>query len=214
MRARRERKVKIHGCRLIGMLLLSVVVALGCAQSGVRRSKGVPPRVRDAGEVSLGAGTGIESQDLVQVTDKMARKLLDTPEIVQATESPIIALLPVENDTRFPINKKIFTRRIKALLNERCERKVMFVARDRMDAVNREREMKDKGIVTSQGEKDLPGADYFLTGELTGLSQVGSTGQSDYVLYTFRLIDAESSIELWEGMHEIKKEGLEDVIYR
>jgi hypothetical protein len=68
--------------------------------------------------------------------------------------------------------------------------------------------------VGSSGDQVLAGADYFLTGELTGLSQVASTGQSDYVLYTFRLINAETSVEEWENFHEIKKEGLEDAAYR
>jgi len=56
--------------------------------------------------------------------------------------------------------------------------------------------------------------DYFLTGELTGLSQASSSGRSDYILYTFRLIDAETGLEGWENFDEIKKEGLEDAAYR
>jgi hypothetical protein len=168
----------------------------------------------DPSEQSLGAGTGIESQDLQQVTDHMARDLLGIPEIANAEKAPTVGLLPVENNTRFPIQKDIFNKRIKALLNSQCRGKLLFVARDRMEAVNKERKIKDEGVVTSSGEKPLAGVDYFLTGELTGMSQTGSTGQSDYVLYTFRLIDAESSIEAWEGMSEIKKEGLEDVVYR
>ncbi len=60
----------------------------------------------------------------------------------------------------------------------------------------------------------MAGVDYFLTGELTGLSQASSTGQSDYILYTFRLINAETGIEEWEEFSEIKKEGIEDAVYR
>ena len=196
-----------------GVLLLCVILLAGCA-APPKRASGVTPRVVDPSEQSLGAGTGIESQDLQQVTDHMARDLLGIPEIANADKPPTVGLLPVENNTRFPIQKDIFNKRIKALLNSNCRGKLLFVARDRMEAVNKERRMKDEGVVTSSGEKELAGVDYFLTGELTGMSQTGSTGQSDYVLYTFRLIDSESSIEVWEGMSEIKKEGLEDVVYR
>jgi PBP1b-binding outer membrane lipoprotein LpoB len=56
--------------------------------------------------------------------------------------------------------------------------------------------------------------DYFLIGELIGLSQASSSGRSDYILYTFRLIDAETGLEGWENFDEIKKEGLEDAAYR
>ena len=76
------------------------------------------------------------------------------------------------------------------------------------------KELKEKGAVTSSGEKKLLGVDYFLTGELTGLASSTSAGRSDYVLYTFRLIDAESSAEIWEDFAEIKKQGLEDAVYR
>lgn len=198
---------------VIMVLGLTGIVLAGCA-APPKHARGVAPRVVDPNAQSLGAGTGIESQDLIQVTDYMARTILETPEIVNADKPPIIGLLPVENDTRFPIQKDIFNARIKALLNEHCSTKVRFVDRTRMEAINKERQMKDEGIVTSSGEKQLAGVDYFLTGKLMGMGQVGSTGQSDYVMYTFRLIDAESTIEVWERMREIKKEGLEDVVYR
>ena len=200
----------------LGLLMLFVAAALlldGCARSSGPRG-GVPPQRVDPSVQSRGEGTGIGSQDLVEVTDKMARSILSTPKIAHASTPPVIALLPVINDTRFPINRELFNRRIKALLNTQCEGKVYFVARDRIESVERERELKREGLVTSGGEGDLAGADFFLTGELTGLSQAASTGRSDYVLYTFRLIDAETSIEVWENFAEIKKEGLEDAAYR
>ena len=39
-------------------------------------------------------------------------------------------------------------------------------------------------------------------------------GTSDYVLYTFQLIDARTSVIVWEDFAEIKKQGLEDAAYR
>ncbi len=200
--------------RLPFLGLLSVAVALGCATTTVENPGGVEPRRVDPGSASLGEGTGIGSQDLQQVTDKMSRSILSTPAIANATEPPTIALLPVANDTRFPINKQLFTMRIKAMLNTQCQNKVRFLARDRIEAIENERDLKREGLVGSSSDKVLLGVDYFLTGELTGLSQAGSSGQSDYILYTFRLIDAESSLEVWEDFEEIKKEGLEDVAYR
>jgi len=163
---------------------------------------------------SLGEGTGIGSQDLQSVTDKMARSILSTPAIAGAQAPPGVRVLPLENDTRFVIQKELFNRRIKALLNTQCQGKVLFVARDRIESVERERELKREGLVGTSAQGIMAGVDYFLTGELTGLSQVSSTGQSDYILYTFRLINAETGIEVWENFDEIKKEGLEDAVYR
>jgi PBP1b-binding outer membrane lipoprotein LpoB len=189
---------------------LSLAMFAGCASNDA----GKPAVSMDPGERGFVAGTGVESQDLVQVSDKMARSILATPQIANAKNPPTIGLLPVENNTRFPIQKDIFNKRIKALLNSRCAGRVTFVARDRIEAIKKEKSMKAAGEVTNTGEKPLLGVDFFLTGELTGLSSASSAGRSDYVLYTFRLIDAENSAEVWENFDEIKKQGLEDASYR
>jgi len=163
------------------------------------------------------AGLGIESQDLEEVADKMLRSILDTRVIAEAEKAPTVVLLPVENNTRFPINKDIFLSLIKARLNSEAKGKVRFLARDEMEAVKLEREQKRAGEYdydpTKQAAK-LLGGDYFLTGKLEGMSQKGREGASDYVLYTFKLIDAETTEEVWEDYAEMKKEGLDDVIYR
>ncbi len=199
--------------KILLALLLSVLLA-ACATPSVSQPQGVAPRRVAPDQQSLGEGTGVGSQDLQQVTDKMARSILSTPAITAAPAPPVIGLLPVENDTRFAIQKDIFNRRIKALLSTQCQGRVYFVARDRIESVERERELKRAGMVGASSEGIMAGVDYFLTGELTGLSQASSSGRSDYILYTFRLIDAETGLEVWENFDEIKKEGLEDAAYR
>src|SRR2546426_436351 len=39
-------------------------------------------------------------------------------------------------------------------------------------------------------------------------------GISDYVLYSFELVDARTSAIVWQDFAEIKKQGLEDAAYR
>ncbi|MDZ4816358.1 MAG: penicillin-binding protein activator LpoB [Verrucomicrobiota bacterium] len=192
------------------LIVCSGLFIAGCATSNKPNVRYVDPQAQ--GSV---AGTGIESQDLIQVTDKMARAISATPKIAYADRAPTIVLLPVENTTRFPIDKDIFIKRIKAQLATKLDGKVVFVARDRIEAVQTERELKADGKVTSSGSnRKMTGADYFLTGELSGLSQANSRGNSDYVLYTFRLIDAVTSNQVWEDFVEIKKEGQDSGVYR
>jgi penicillin-binding protein activator len=196
--------------------ILSLLVA-GCASTGVRNPSGVPVTERRADERGRVAGTGIESQDLVAVTDKMARGIMGVPQITQFQGIPRIVLLPVNNDTRFPINREIFLTRIRAQLNQHAQGRLSFLARDQMAALERERELKQTGQVTASsdpGVVEFRGADYFLTGKLQSLTTRTSQGVSDYVLYSFQLIDARTSDIIWEGMSEIKKEGLEDAVYR
>ena len=47
------------------------------------------------------AGLGIESQDLVTISDKMARGILGAEPIANAQGKPVVVLEPIDNDTRF-----------------------------------------------------------------------------------------------------------------
>src|SRR6266481_7260654 len=98
--------------------LASIALVSGCASSGVQNPSGVPVTHMTADEQGFVAGTGIESQDLVTVADKMARSVLGIPQIANAATPPVIVLDPVDNQTRFPINKDIFVPRIRTELNE------------------------------------------------------------------------------------------------
>lgn len=195
------------------------VVALlaGCASSGVRNPSGVPVTHLNADEQGFVAGTGVESQDLVAVTDKMARSILGIPQIAHAPAPPTVVLEPVDNQSRFPINKDIFLTRIRAQLISKAQGKVQFLARAQMAALEQERNLKREGALTSGADanvQEFKGADYFLTGKLQGLSTRTAAGTSDYILYDFHLIDARTSVIVWEDSAEMKKQGLEDAAYR
>jgi PBP1b-binding outer membrane lipoprotein LpoB len=205
--------------RFVTLAALAAIPTLivGCASQGVKNPSGVPVTEMGASERGFVAGTGIESQDLVAVTDKMARSILAIPEIANAPATPRIVLDPVVNDTRFPMNKDIFNDRIRIELNRNSLGKVRFLARDRMQSLERERELKQSGQVTASADPSITefrGADFFLTGKLSGMTTKTSAGTSDYVLYSFQLIDARTSEIVWEDSAEIKKQGLEDAAYR
>lgn len=197
--------------------LTLAVVFSGCASSGVQNPRGVPVTEMKADERGFVAGTGIESQDLVSVTDKMARSILGIPQIAHAQGQPRILLDPVNNETRFPINKDMFLTRIRVMLNSKASGKVIFLARDRMGALERERDLKQSGAVTSNSDPNVvefKGGDFLLTGKLSSLTTRTSKGVSDYILYTFQLVDVRTSDIVWEDFAEIKKQGLEDAAYR
>ncbi|MDP3070348.1 MAG: penicillin-binding protein activator LpoB [Opitutaceae bacterium] len=190
----------------------------GCATSaGVSQPAGSPVVELRPDERGSVAGTGIESQDMVTVTDKMARSILAIPQIARAPVPPSIVLDPVVNNTRFPINKDIFLTRIRTQLNSKAAGQVSFLDREMMRTLERERELKRSGQVTASADpraSEFGGADYFLTGKLDGMTTRTSAGTSDYVLYSFRLTDARTSRIVWEDTAEIKKQGLEDAAYR
>jgi len=196
----------------------SAALFAGCETAeGVKNPSGVPVTEMRPDERGFVAGTGVESQDLVAVTDKMARNLLGIPQIARATVAPFIVLDPVVNNTRFPINKDIFLTRIRAELNKNCLGRVSFLDRERMKTLERERALKQSGQVQASADPNVvefKGADFFLTGELQGMATRTSQGTGDYILYSFHLTDARTSAIVWEDTYEIKKQGLEDAAYR
>jgi penicillin-binding protein activator len=202
----------------LSSLALGAAFFGGCtASEGVRNPAGTPVTEMNADERGFVAGTGVESQDLVTVTDKMARSILGIPPVANAKTPPFVVIEPVTNDTRFPINKDIFLTRIRSQLNEKAAGRISFLDREMMKTLERERELKQSGQVTASADPnavEFRGADYFLTGKLQGIATKASAGVSDYILYSFRLTDARTSVIIWESSAEIKKQGLEDAAYR
>src|ERR1043165_3459780 len=157
----------------IASAAIAAALLTGCASSGVKNPSGSGVTELRADEKGFVGGTGVESQDLIRVSDKIARGILSAPQIANAATPPVVVLDPVLNETRFPINKNIFLDRIQAQLISKAAGKVTFIARERMATLEREREMKRAGQVTSTSDpaaQEFKGADYFLTGKLSGLS--------------------------------------------
>ena len=192
------------------------IIGFGCA-SGSQNSNSKPVTYVPTDQMGEISGTGIESQDIGTVTDLMVKSISEVIQyrVHEPGKTPLIGVLPVDNSTRFDIDSRLFTTRIRVLLSKRMLGQVSFVARERMNALYEEHQRKEVGVVTGGEEQFAPkGVDYFLTGELLSISTKTRAGQSDYVLYTFRLIDANTSEEVWTDMAELKKEGREDAAYR
>ncbi|MDP2043556.1 MAG: penicillin-binding protein activator LpoB [Candidatus Omnitrophota bacterium] len=192
---------------IVGTLCLFIT---GCATLETSYTKTIQPDQDDG----LG-GTGIESTDIRTVSRKMAASILDVPQITRAQgAAPKIALLPVKNSTRFIINKDIFTKKIRIELNQNAMGKVIFLARDRIDDILKERQSKREGLVGASKQEDLKGVDFYLTGELMGLSKANRGARSDYISMSFQLIDAETSEVIWENEYEVKRVGEAGVVYQ
>ncbi|MCG2714485.1 MAG: penicillin-binding protein activator LpoB [Candidatus Omnitrophica bacterium] len=190
-------------------IFLFVLCLSGCATIETSYTRAVPLDEDDG----LG-GTGIEATDIRTVSRKMAESILNVPQIMNAQGSPMIALLPVKNSTRFIINKDIFTKKIRIQLNQNAQGKMTFLARDRIDDILKERQSKRDGLVGSSKSVDLKGVDFYLTGELMGLSKANQGDRSDYISMSFQLIDTETSEIIWENEYEVKRVGTSGVVYQ
>lgn len=185
------------------------LLATGCATK-TKRTTYVDPDAYGAVE-----GTGLEARDVRAVADQMARELLTSPAI-QGFEggAPRIALLKVKNRSRFLIDQDILTTLITDKLVSNAAGKVAMLDRALVEEIQAERDAKRAGNVDAQGFKAMAGADFFLTGEVRGLSASTDEALSDYVLIRFQLTDAESGIVSWSSSYEMKKEGSWGVMYQ
>ncbi len=144
--------------------------------------------IMDASQEDTLGGTGTSSADIRSMAERMAREIsgLKWPDNKVKVR---IALTTIDNQTRFPINPNIIKDR---LLTDLVE--------------------------FSQGTKlqfteNANGADYFLSARLTALSKGSTEGVSDYLLYSFKLIDKADTVE-WMKAYETKKQGSVGVMYR
>lgn len=189
-------------------LVLVGALALGTAACN-KRAKYVDP---DA--MSKVEGTGIEARDMRAVSQQMARELLATPVLSEWSAPPRIAVLPVENRSRFLIDAEIFTTLLTDMLISDTQGRVAILNRDLANEIARERAAKRSGQVDGSQRGQVAGADYFLEGTIQSLSASNAAAQTDYVVVRFQLTDAETSVVRWSNSYDMKKEGKWGVLYQ
>jgi TolB-like protein len=159
-------------------------------------------------------GTGTDSGDIRAMAERMAREIIGIEWPTKGV-TPRIAVLPIYNPTRFRIDPKILQNKLTKDLVNFARGRVQFLARDDEAAVMAERAKKRSGMY-DQGKATaaMAGADYLLKGEMRALSKATHEGVSDYIVYSFSLVDAETGAILWMGDYETKKVGSVGVIYQ
>ncbi|BAK66348.1 MULTISPECIES: hypothetical protein [Sphingobium] len=166
-------------------------------------------------------GVGVESQDIVSMSDAMMRDLLTVPAIMNAATAPrvIIDSAHFRNESSEIIDKAMITDRIRVLLSRAASGRVRFVGREYADAVQMERDLKDAGQVdvgTTGRTRAMAGADYRLVGRIGTRDAVDTrTGVKErYSTYTFELLDLEYGDLIWSNIYEFKKAAQDNVVYR
>lgn len=194
----------------IGFILLCLLSLAGCKYSTL---PGKTKILESSQDDNLG-GTGTDSSDVKAMAERMAREIagINWP---KAGVTPRVALLPLDNQTRFRIDPKLLQNKLVKDLINFSKGQVSYLARDSEQAVMAERSKKRAGMYDSGKQTAaMAGADYLLKGEMRSLSKATKEGVSDYIVYSFQLIDAESGVILWMGDYETKKMGQTGVIYQ
>jgi hypothetical protein len=166
-------------------------------------------------------GVGIESQDIIGMTDQMLRDMLSQPRLANATTPPnvIIDSEYFHNESSSRLNKNSITDRLRIGLNRAAAGRMQFVGRHYADMVAKERELKRQGTVdrgSLPAARAQKGGDYRLGGRITSLdSRDPKTGTMQrYSQIVFEMIDLETSEIVWSGIYEFAKAAQDDIIYR
>jgi PBP1b-binding outer membrane lipoprotein LpoB len=210
-------------CTFLPAALIGAALLSGCAATpNLDNSAGRRVMYQDVASPSATvAGVGVESQDVVSMTDKMVRDILANPQISGRAVAPRV-ILDAEyftNESSSRINKNSITDRMRTDLNRASNGRLVFVSDQHAAMVEKAREAKRDGQVdggTIRTTKARAAADFRLVGRITSQDAASATNGSvsRSHLITFELLDLELGTVLWSNYYEFKKEGKDDIIYR
>jgi hypothetical protein len=214
---------KIMKSRIFVTCILSplFLFVAGCQTTPVQNTAGTPTTYQDPGTRGAVSGVGIESQDIVSMTDKMSRDMLGDPVFVGSKGTPriIIDSKFFSNESSERINKNIITDRLRIGLNRVSKGRMQFVGREYSGMVEKERDLKRAGKVDTATRgltRAQAGADFRLGGRISSLdARNASTGQiSRYNQITFEMVDLENGLIVWSGIYEFSKSAQDNIVYR
>jgi penicillin-binding protein activator len=177
---------------------------------------------RDIQSPSAAGGIGINSADIVSMTDDMMRDLMTSGILTGRAAAPrvMISSRDIKNESSARLNKNVITENLMNNLIRVSRGRVLFFNRDFHEQIEKERRLKRDGAVDSgtiRMAQATSGADYLLTGRITSMDEVNTqTGVHDKsYFFTFQLYDAEMGVPVYAlGPYSIAKFGADNVVYR
>lgn len=192
----------IHYCALV----IALGLFTGCAGNARRVDIGDEP-ITDV---------EVNDVDIRAMAVQMASKLIESDIVANAKEPITIAFLEMVNRTEtVDFDSYNIMSKIRQHLLDNSKGKLVFLDREKTDAILAERDAKRAGQLTTKGYKDRFGADYFLTGYAYSQRKAGSNGELVAShRYEFHLTDTETSAVVWQWDYEFKKAGKRGIDYR
>lgn len=204
------------------LALPALALLAGCGTtSTINNSPGRPTTYVAADTPGKVQGVGMESQDIISMSDKMARDLLAQPYLVNRPTPPriIVDSEYFRNEGTSRVNKNLITDRLRVDLNRSAQGRLLFVGREFVSAVEAERQLKRQGVTdqgTIRSTQATAGADFRLTGRIATSDAIDPrTGmQQRWTQITFELIDLEYGTIVWSNIYDYAKASQDDIIYR
>lgn len=206
--------------KIIILFSLSLMF-ISCAPqlSTVVNTPGVASSYEDVRSTGRINGVGIESQDIIGMTDRMMRDMLSNSIISNSSKPPRIIVDDkyFTNESSSRLNKRLITERLMINLNRAAQGRIIFIERQSYGMLQEELEMNDK---TSENDisklRKTLAADFRLTGKIMSLDSIkpSSGTHMRYHQISFKLVDLKKGITIWSGIYEFKKSSQDDILYR
>ena len=183
-----------------GVALAACLLLSGCSQPGYSAYRPGISSFQPADQ-------GLQSRDLVDMTNRLAADLLKIPAIAQNPNKVIIVMTGIDNKTSQPWqNDQIYLARMRALLNQYASDRIAFVIQpQRLQQLQQQElgstgggfEQSSRGQVP-QNTRLIP--QYALKGVFYDLPNSATT----YYLCTFQLVNLQTGEVTWEGHYETR----------
>lgn len=161
-----------------------------------------------------------EARDIDAIASKMARSMLQIPSISNADVPAriIIDEKYIRNTSGETFNRSLITNKIQVAVGRASRGRITILSDTDTSTIESARTQKRSGGYDSGSlglSKNRISADYRLTGEIASLRQATSQGaQSNFVVFTFRVLDLESGATVWLDEYDFIKEGQNSLLYR
>jgi hypothetical protein len=161
--------------------------------------------------VQSGHNTFLDSMDLRQMTDQMARSIVSDARVQQAIARDgalNVVVQPVENRMTAEVlprgQAEGFTARVRALLSQHNPNQFVWI-------LNRDDfyDLRKKELEVSLGPApEAINPQYALTAVFSSLSNETDKGRSDFYVCTYELTDLQKRNVLWTDSYKVKKSAV------
>jgi hypothetical protein len=204
-------------CTVVAMPVLILWLQLGCttvvstrpamlSESLGGRASGRVPTDDDSID---GGTTKTTSTDIVAMTEKMVREILACPVLANRDDPPriICDAKYMRNLSSDPnVSVQLLATRIRNNLNQHAHGRLIFVARHG----GATKILDEESVVAGESAHYTVPADFRLMGEIDSHT---IPGRSNYMYFSFEIIDTSTGEIVWSGSYEFKKAGRDPIGY-
>ncbi|HEU4417586.1 MAG TPA: hypothetical protein VFT55_01530 [Planctomycetota bacterium] len=196
--------IRLATCGLIGLVLTAC--------------RGTIDRRVDPDAADTVTGTGLQSQDIRTMVNKMSSALKADGILAPGREGERVSFFITElrNDSSDVIDKQLILRELRTELFNSFGRTIRILDRspEANDIVDAERRMKDRGEVSGTNTRKVAGSDFVLKGVIASRDRQAGKLKNQYINVTFELTDLVTSELVWTGDYSMKSESTKSVINR